>query len=54
MKSEYQRDRISFDRTTENLLKTHNSRPYNPDLANTFFRAGYIESKRLKRAKEGD
>lgn len=25
-------------------MKTHNSRPYNPDLANTFFRAGYIES----------
>lgn len=32
------------DWTTENLMKTHNSRPYNPDLANTFFRAGYIES----------
>lgn len=30
--------------TTENLMKTHNSRPYNPDLANTFFRAGYIEA----------
>ena len=32
------------DWTTENLMRTHNSRPYNPDLANTFFRAGYIES----------
>lgn len=32
------------DWTTENLMKTYNSRPYNPDLANTFFRAGYIES----------
>ena len=32
------------DWTTENLMKTHNSRPYNTDLANTFFRAGYIES----------
>lgn len=32
------------DWTTENLMKTHNSRPYNPDLANTFFRAGYIEA----------
>lgn len=32
------------DWTMENLMKTHNSRPYNPDLANTFFRAGYIES----------
>lgn len=30
--------------TTENLMKTHNSRPYNPDLTNTFFRAGYIET----------
>lgn len=32
------------DWTTENLMKTHNSRPYNPDSANTFFRAGYIEA----------
>lgn len=32
------------DWTTNHLMKTHNSRPYNPDLANTFFRAGYIES----------
>lgn len=32
------------DWTTENLMKTHNSRPYNADLANTFFRAGYIEA----------
>ena len=32
------------DWTTENLMRTHNSRPYDPDLANTFFRAGYIES----------
>lgn len=32
------------DWTTENLMKTHNSRPYNPDLANAFFRSGYIES----------
>ena len=32
------------DWTTENLMKTYNSRPYNPDLANTFFRAGYIEA----------
>lgn len=30
--------------TTENLLKIHHSRPNNPDLANTFFRAGYIEA----------
>ncbi len=32
------------DWTTENLMKVHHSRPYNPDLANTFFRAGYIEA----------
>lgn len=28
----------------ENLLGKHNSRPYNPLIANTFFRAGYIEA----------
>lgn len=32
------------DWTTENLMRTHNSRPYNPDLAGTFYRAGYIEA----------
>ena len=32
------------DWTTENLMKAHNSRPYNPDLAGTFYRAGYIEA----------
>ncbi len=32
------------DWTTENLMKIHNSRPYNPDLAGVFYRAGYIES----------
>ena len=32
------------DWTTENLMKIHNSRPYNPDLAGTFYRAGYIEA----------
>lgn len=26
------------------LLEKHRSRPYNPLIANTFFRAGYIES----------
>lgn len=30
--------------TTETLLKPHKSRPYNPDIANTFFRAGYVET----------
>ena len=32
------------DWTLEDLLGKHNSRPYNPLIANTFFRAGYIES----------
>lgn len=30
--------------TAENLLGPHKSVPYNPDIANTFYRAGYIES----------
>lgn len=30
--------------TVEKLTKKHPSKPYNPDIANTFFRAGYIES----------
>lgn len=30
--------------TTETLLEPHKSRPYNPDIANTFFRAGYVET----------
>ncbi len=30
--------------TIESLLKKHPSKPYNPDIANTFFRSGYIES----------
>jgi ATP-dependent DNA helicase RecG len=32
------------DWTVEKLLDKHPSHPYNPDIANTFFRAGYIES----------
>lgn len=32
----------NWDLTT--LLGTHRSIPYNPDIANTFFKAGYIES----------
>lgn len=32
------------DWTIDNLLGKHRSRPYNPLVANTFFRAGYIES----------
>jgi len=30
--------------TIESLLKKHPSKPYNPDIANAFFRSGYIES----------
>ena len=32
------------DWTIQNLMRTHNSRPYNPDIAGTFYRAGYIEA----------
>lgn len=32
------------DYTMQDLLDKHASQPYNPDIANTFFRAGYIES----------
>ena len=30
--------------TTQNLLKPHKSVPYNPDIANAFYKAGYIET----------
>ena len=30
--------------TTADLLEKHSSQPYNPDIANAFFRIGYIES----------
>ncbi|WP_288918403.1 ATP-binding protein [uncultured Prevotella sp.] len=30
--------------TVDKLVHKHNSVPFNPDIANTFFRAGYIES----------
>ena len=30
--------------TIENLTRKHASKPYNPDIANSFFRSGYIES----------
>ena len=30
--------------TVSNLLEKHASRPYNPDIANTLFRSGYIEA----------
>lgn len=32
------------DWTVENLKMKHSSIPYNPDIANAFFRAGYVES----------
>lgn len=32
------------DITPETIQLLHESRPYNPDIANAFFRAGYIES----------
>lgn len=30
--------------TIETLLENHSSNPFNPDIANAFFRSGYIES----------
>lgn len=30
--------------TVETLMERHKSRPYNPDIANAFFRAGYVET----------
>lgn len=32
------------DWTINDLLESHSSRPYNPDIANAFFRSGYVES----------
>lgn len=29
--------------TQETLMRSHKSKPFNPDIANTFFRAGYVE-----------
>ena len=33
-----------FGWTAETLMGLHSSKPFNPDIANVFFRAGYIES----------
>lgn len=33
-----------FGWTAETLLESHTSKPYNPDSARVFYRAGYIES----------
>ena len=35
---------LPFGWTAETLLGTHTSKPYNPDIAKVFYRAGYIES----------
>ena len=35
---------LPFGWTVETLLSTHVSKPYNPDVAKVFYRAGYIES----------
>ena len=35
---------LPSDWTTKTLMERHKSRPYNPDIANTFFRAGYVET----------
>lgn len=35
---------LPSDWTVNNLMEQHKSRPYNPDVANTFFRAGYVET----------
>ena len=30
--------------TVDTLLEPHDSKPYNPDIANVFYRAGFIEN----------
>ncbi len=32
-------------RTVESLMQPHRSEPYNPDMANVFYRAGFIENR---------
>ena len=32
------------DWTAQTLMQRHRSRPFNPDIANTFFRAGFVET----------
>ncbi len=34
-----------FGWTAETLLGSHASKPYNPDIARVFYRAGYVESR---------
>ena len=40
----YNDGRLPENWTVEDLLSTHRSRPYNPIIANTFFRSGFIEA----------
>ncbi len=35
---------LPFGWTAQTLLETHSSKPFNPDIARVFYRAGYIES----------
>ncbi len=35
---------LPFGWTADTLLGSHSSKPYNPDIARVFYRAGYIES----------
>lgn len=35
---------LPFGWTVETLLDSHTSKPYNPDIARVFYRAGYIEN----------
>jgi ATP-dependent DNA helicase RecG len=40
----YNDGRLPESWTVDNLLKRHRSRPYNPQIAYVFYRAGYIET----------
>ena len=40
----YNDGRLPENWTVQDLLSTHRSRPYNPMIANTFFRSGFIET----------
>ena len=35
---------LPFGWTAETLMHSHSSKPFNPDIARVFYRAGYIES----------
>ena len=37
-------DSLPDNWTIEKLLSKHSSKPYNPDIANAFFRSGYVEA----------